>query len=195
MRAGGTSASFCTEGGGGQCSQLISSLSGLTLSELISFVERDNESVFGHMNLGRSLSDGLPPILTPAGWTLLAVSVSFKISGKGFLFLHNPNSMVPGLPLEKSFLQSNPSPPCRAHWVSPAWCKGKLRSDNVGGRVSERGPKTFPVLYSWEAPPTHQTSLPPVPHPTLPIDPTLINLPVGWPLINCWVEETGRVRG
>lgn len=53
--------------GGGQCSQLISSLSGCFLSELISFVERDNESVFSPMNLGRSGSDGLLPTLIPPG--------------------------------------------------------------------------------------------------------------------------------
>lgn len=52
-------------GRGAQCSQLISSLSGHARSELISFAERDNESVFGPMNLGRSLSDGLPPTLIP----------------------------------------------------------------------------------------------------------------------------------
>lgn len=53
-------------GRGAPCSQLISSLSGHARSELISFVERDNESVFGPMNLGRSLSDGLPPTLIPS---------------------------------------------------------------------------------------------------------------------------------
>lgn len=39
--ARGTLASSCTKGGGEQCSQLISSLSGQAQSELISFVERE----------------------------------------------------------------------------------------------------------------------------------------------------------
>lgn len=40
---------------GGQCSQLISGLSGRSRSELISFVERDNESVFWTHESGEKL--------------------------------------------------------------------------------------------------------------------------------------------
>lgn len=70
--------------GGGQCSQLISSLSGCALSELISFVERDNESVFRPMNLGRSGSDGLPPTPVPPGPLLVACDTEIFLERNPF---------------------------------------------------------------------------------------------------------------
>lgn len=84
--------------GRGQCSQLISSLSGCALSELISFVERDNESVFRPMNLGRSGSDGLLPASSPLDPFCMLSTLSF--SGEKSLLCY-PIHMATAHPLGK----------------------------------------------------------------------------------------------
>lgn len=148
-----TLASSSTRGGEGQCSQLISGLSGRTRSELIRFVERDNESVFGPMNLGRSLSDGLlPPTLIPS-WTLPAFSSSSVVPGNEFL-LHSPC-----LPLESPSFSLIPV-------LLAAECVGCFLPEARGNWETslEEGPgktEAFPGSQFWEPPPT-QASSPPV---------------------------------
>lgn len=83
-------------GGGGQCSQLISGLSGRSRSELISFVERDNESVFWTHESGEKLKMNCRPPWIPS-WTLVAFTSGSEISGKEFSSPQHPY-------LKKTFL-------------------------------------------------------------------------------------------
>lgn len=121
--------------GGGQCSQLISSLSGCALSELISFVERDNESVFRPMNLGRSGSDGLLATLFPP-----SPGPFYMLSTLRFFWREIPssipNSQGLGPSFRKAFLQSNSIPSCCR---TGGECPGLNQKEVEGRRGRKKG--------------------------------------------------------